>query len=174
MEFKKKDKEEVIKEVGSPQVEPYFSNHIFNLFRKNQKFQIDPKANAKIRITTGVDRVQIPTLTMLPGILTLGLFPFIQRSYGNIQFELIDSAKNKVIKIYKYNIEHRYFLGWASIILGLTLPLFSDRFEHSGTNDSDVVMKVPLLNLNPILQKTSWNQKISLLIFLHKATITRC
>ncbi|MDX1959972.1 MAG: hypothetical protein SFU98_15490 [Leptospiraceae bacterium] len=81
-------------------------------------------------------------ITLFAAIVTLGLFPAMTRSYGVIEFEVFDTSKNEIAKVYKYPVEHRYFFGISSVVLGPIMGAFSERFDHSTNEKTFVIMRV--------------------------------
>ncbi len=120
----------------------YSSPEIISQFQRSSKFVMNPDANMKVKIRSSVEEVKNPVITLIAGVFTFGVFPFVYRTYGTIYFELSDMETSKIVKVYKYPIEHRSFMGWAPIILGPILGIFSDRFDHSISQKNFAIMKV--------------------------------
>ncbi|MEI1278937.1 hypothetical protein V6Z05_11475 [Leptospira venezuelensis] len=127
--------------VKADDIAGYSSQEIISQFRRSSKFVVDPNANIKIRIRSTVDEVKSPVVTMIAGILTFGFVPFIYRTYGTIYFEIVDTEKEEVLKIYKYPVEHRSFMGWYPILLAPILSLFNDKIDHSTSPKTFTIMR---------------------------------
>lgn len=150
LDFNPPTKDEVIKilhDKGSNQtpkdeIDGYLSTEIISKFQKSQKFLISSNSNMKIKIIPLVDDVKPPILTMIGFLFTLGAIPAIYRTYGSISFELYDQEKHKILRIYKYSVNHRIMLGWAPMLLGPIVSMFTDRFDHSTNNKTYAIMRV--------------------------------
>lgn len=128
--------------VALQDVESYYSSEILSQFRKSALFLLNPNAHIQIRIRSSAEEVKPPVLSIIPFIVTIGLFPMIERTNGRVEFELYEEETNKVLKSYKYPIEHRSIFGIAPLLLGPIVPIFSDRFDHSQNKKNFAIMRV--------------------------------
>lgn len=123
-------------------IQSYYSEEIISKFRNSKIFEHNPDANIKIRIFAYVEEVRDPVITFIANIVSLGIFPAITRSYGRLEFEIFDSQNHKILKSFKYPIEHRQSFSFSSILIGPILPLFSERFDHSQNEKNYAIMRV--------------------------------
>jgi hypothetical protein len=128
-------------EVSNELIESYFSDEIIAQFNSSRYFAINSSANVQVRIISSIEEKKAPVISLVAAIGTLGLFPAITRTYGLVEFDIYDSQTEKVLKVYKYPIQHRQFAGFSSIIFGSFFPLFSDSFDHSTNEKTFVIMR---------------------------------
>jgi hypothetical protein len=128
-------------EVSQELIESYYSDEIMAQFNSSRYFTINSSANIQVRIISSIEEKKAPVISLVAAIGTLGLFPAITRTYGLVEFDIYDSEKEKVLRVYKYPIQHRQFAGFSSIIFGSFFPLFSDSFDHSTNEKTFVIMR---------------------------------
>ncbi len=129
-------------EISNDLIDTYYSEEIISKFKNSKYFVHSPDANIKIKIGSSIEEVRVPIISRIAQFGTLGLFPAITRIYGRIEFNLFDNDHNKILKTYKYGIEHRQLEAFSSAVLGIILPSFSERFDHSRNEKSYAVMRV--------------------------------
>lgn len=123
-------------------VDSWYSEEIISKFRNSRYFINSVDANVKIRISSTIEEVKAPVITLIAQICTFGIVPALTRTNGRIEFELYDSSSQTVLKNYKYPVEHRYFLGIPPLFLAPVLGLFSERFDHSMNQRTFAIMRV--------------------------------
>jgi hypothetical protein len=152
--------------VSSNLIDGYYSEEIITKFRNSNLFYHDTNANVKVRIVSTIEEVKAPIISMLVSIGTLFIAPMITRTYGRVEFELFDSQKRRLIKSYKYPIEHRSYMGLSSAIFGSIFPLYSDRFDHSTNEKNYAIMRVAFNQFESDLnQELSKDSKLSARFF---------
>ncbi len=153
-------------DISNDLVDTYYSEEIISKFKNSKYFVHTPDANIKIKIVSSIEEVRVPIFTRIAQIGTLGLFPAITRTYGRVEFNLFDNDQNKILKTFKYGIEHRELEALSSAALGMILPSFSERFDHSSNEKSFAVMRVAFNQFNIDLVNELGNNKNLLSRFL--------
>ncbi len=146
-------------------VKNYYSEEIFSQFQASKLFFLNRDSDIKIRIDPSLDEVKQPVLSLLPNFFSLGLFPKITRTNGKVNFEIFSIKENKILKVYKYKVEHRIFLSLPSVILGPILPSFSERFDHSKNLKTFAIMRVAFGQFEEELAETLKQDKTLLAKF---------
>ncbi|GIX41767.1 MAG: hypothetical protein KatS3mg129_1500 [Leptospiraceae bacterium] len=123
-------------------IESYRSLEIRNQFLKSRIFNFDPNSNIRIVVKSNVNELRPGGISYVANLGTLGLFPAVHNTFGTIVFEVYDVENDKLLKVYKYPVEHTYFVSWFSAILAPVFQIFSDRFDQSTTSKTFAIMRV--------------------------------
>lgn len=158
-------------EISDNLIATYYSEEIISKFKNSKYFVHTPDANIKIKIISSIEEVRVPLFSRIAQIGTLGLYPAITRTYGRVEFNLFDNDRNKIIKTYKYGIEHRQLEAFSSALLGMILPSFSERFDHSQNERTYAVMRVAFNQFNiDLVNELGTNKEILSRFMLSKPT----
>lgn len=153
------------KEFDSDLMNNYYSDEIFSQFQASKLFYLNRDSDIKIRIDPSLDEVKQPVLSLIPNFFSLGLFPRITRTTGKVNFEIFSVKENKILKVFKYKVNHRIFLSLPSVFLGPILPSFSERFDHSQNNKTFAIMRVAFGQFEEELAETLKQDKTLLAKF---------
>lgn len=120
----------------------YFTEEYFSKFQRSNFFDLANNSNLRIEINAypGKDGNQIASFLLF--FYSLGIIPFQAYTYGTIRFDIYDSKKKEKIKSFQYDIEHRFYEGSLTPLLGVILPIFSERFDQSQNFSTFAIARV--------------------------------
>ncbi|MBK8393810.1 MAG: hypothetical protein IPL26_00985 [Leptospiraceae bacterium] len=99
----------------------YNSDSLLHLFEKGCCIQIDKKSDYLLKYSTKIKEDMPFPIAPIFFLLTLGFFPVAEISEGTTEFQILNRSKNEVIKVYRYQTEHKYYTSWLSILASLFL-----------------------------------------------------
>ncbi len=93
----------------------------------------------------------------------------VTRASGSINFEIFSIKENRVLKVFKYKVNHRDFISVICMFVGPILYSLSDRLDSSFDTRTDSVLKTTLNQFEEDLAETLKNDKILLSKFIASA-----
>ncbi|MCB1178908.1 MAG: hypothetical protein KDK36_15090 [Leptospiraceae bacterium] len=130
-------------ELGDELRRNHFSEEYNSKFQKSKFLTRNANSNLTIELNSypDLDLIEPGYITALLS-MTFGIFPQKLWNQAKVDFSIYNREKNKSIKIYTYKIEHRIYRGIFIPLVGVILPIFSERYDHSQNLNTFAIARV--------------------------------